>query len=199
MALHARLELPLPIESPGIDDRLTASVDVLRLDRIDVSLTRPVAALAVDSFWQRAGEHRPIPVVGHQRARVSVVTRHAILADEPAEVLMHGFVVARAHRPVARSFALLWSPLFRVPAHGHLEQSSVSIAVQKGLSVIARADHVVAFDLDSVRLCAIEADLVTALIERAVALQHRVMPVRCFVVHPGRCAERTPAAAHARE
>ena len=78
MALHAGLELPLAIESPRIDDRLTASLDILRLDRIDVSLTGPVAALAVDPFGQRAGEHRAIAVIGHQRARVSVVTRHAV-------------------------------------------------------------------------------------------------------------------------
>src|SRR5262245_26678755 len=107
MALHARFERPLPIESPRIDDRLTASLDVFRLDRIDVSLTGPVAALAVDSFGQRAAEHRAIAVVGHQRARVSVVTRHAVLTDQLAEVLMHGLVIAGAHRPIAGSRALL--------------------------------------------------------------------------------------------
>jgi hypothetical protein len=55
------------------------------------------------------------------------------------------------------------------------------------------------FDIEGVRLCAIEADLVTPLIKPAIALQHRVMPVRCFVVQPTRCTPPAPAAAHARE
>src|SRR5688500_16261525 len=125
MALHAGLELPLAVESSRICDRLAASLDVLRLDRIDVSLTGPVAALAVDPFGQRAGEDRAIAVIGHRRARVSVVARQAVLVDEPAKILMHGFVVARAHRPIAGSRALLPPPVFRVPAHWHLEKSPV--------------------------------------------------------------------------
>ena len=166
-----------------IDDRLTASVDVFRLDRIDVSLTGTVAALAVDSFGSAPVNTGPLPS-SVTSARVSVVTRHAVLIDQPAEVLMHGFVIAGAHSPIAGSRARLRSLLSPVPAHRHLEQSSVSIAVQKCLCVVARADHVMGFDLEGVRLCAIEADLVTPLIKPAVALQHRVMPVRCFVVQP---------------
>jgi len=65
--------------------------------------------------------------------------------------------------------------------------------------VVARADHVVGFDLEDVCLRAIEADLLAPLIKPAVALPHRVLPVRCFVVQPTRGAQPAPAAAQARE
>ena len=67
--------------------------------------------------------------------------------------------------------------------------------MQERARVIARPDDVVRLELEHVGPVAVEADLMTPLVERAAALHHRVVPVRRLVMEDASLG-REPGAVH---
>src|SRR6266853_6933895 len=98
-----------------------------------VSLSGPVAALAIDTHRQPAVRLR----------RISVVTEQAGIRDFAPEVGMIGAVVSRAHRPISAALG--------VPAYGKLDQLLSLVAMNKRSRVISRANDVIDPFLNHVR------------------------------------------------
>src|SRR6185295_19123626 len=105
MALHAQLHLTVRAQLRGIDDvaRLGLAIRFAALDRLEVSLPRSVAWLAVNAFRHASFEHRLRTggIINRASSRISVVAKHALVCDPAPKIQMVGAVVTRAHRPVS--------------------------------------------------------------------------------------------------
>src|SRR6185312_7607461 len=134
--------------------------------------------LAIDSnrkIFRKDRLARNVEVRIFALQRKAVVAVEAFSWNSPAKVLLIlGTVEARAHRPV--------SGFLCVPAHWHLDESAVGSAVQIGSHMISGADDVVYLLFDNIGFLAVEPNFVTALVELAIPLQHRVVEPGGLVV-----------------
>lgn len=102
------------------------------------------------------------------------MTKHAIVRDDTAKVLLVAPIIAWAHRP--------GSAIFGIPGHWQLNELPFGRTAQVRLGVIARAENIVELLFEEVGFFSFEACLITLQEELPVALWEIVMPVRRRVV-----------------
>src|SRR5215472_5387153 len=166
MALEANFHCAIGAEARRIDDGLADFFERRSrcLRRCEMRRAWTVAALAINTFGNAAENrfHYGLPAV-RRDFRDAVVAEHALVGDGSTEGGMIRAVVARVHGPIAA--------VLGVPGERQFHERIAAGAVQIRAHVIARADHKVDFLFEDVGLLAVETDLVTALIEAAIALE----------------------------
>src|SRR5258706_8569525 len=88
MALHAYFETPLGREPAGIDNCRASGVTVAASGHLNMLAPGSMAALAIDTLRDAAGEQRFVVAAATARFnfRVSGVTEHALIRELAAKI-----------------------------------------------------------------------------------------------------------------